>query len=96
MSIRLRISAVLITGAWLPAGALADIIKLPGQAAAVVALDNAPEYGMRMAQVEQRYGAPQTRGPAVGQPPITRWEYQHYTVYVEGDRVVHSVARPAH
>jgi hypothetical protein len=52
MSIHVWISAALSAGAWLPASALADIVKLPGQAAGIVALDNAPEHGTRMVQVE--------------------------------------------
>jgi hypothetical protein len=27
----------------------------------------------------------------VGDPPITRWVYDRFTVYFENDRVIHSV-----
>ncbi|WP_324997093.1 hypothetical protein [Salinisphaera sp.] len=54
-------------------------------------IDAGPHRGETMAVVRARYGAPRsTRGP-VGQPPITRWNYDRYHVYFEGDRVVHTV-----
>ena len=28
----------------------------------------------------------------VGQPPITRWDYPHFSVFFEKDRVIHAVA----
>lgn len=52
-----------------------------------------PAKGDSMAQVEARFGAPEQIIPAVGQPPITRWVYPDFTVYFEGDRVLHAVAR---
>jgi hypothetical protein len=33
--------------------------------------------------------------PAVGEPPISRWEYTGYTVYFEHDLVLHSVIQHA-
>jgi hypothetical protein len=45
-----------------------------------------------MDQVEARYGAPVTRHPTVGTPPITRWDYPSFSVFFEHDRVIHSVA----
>lgn len=51
-----------------------------------------PQRGQSMETVEARYGAPEQRKPAVGEPPITRWQYPEFTVYFEGDRVIHSVA----
>lgn len=53
-----------------------------------------PGGGATMNQVETRYGTPAERLPAVGDPPITRWEYDTYTVYFEHDRVIHSVVHP--
>jgi hypothetical protein len=50
-----------------------------------------PERGMHMNAVETRYGAPATRYPAVGQPPITRWDYPGFVVYFENDLVLHAV-----
>lgn len=53
-----------------------------------------PGSGASMSQVEVGYGMPSERVPAVGEPPITRWEYGTYTVYFEHDRVIHSVVHP--
>jgi hypothetical protein len=51
-----------------------------------------PARGMDMGAVETHFGAPQTRHAAVGQPPITRWDYPGFSVYFEYKHVVHSVA----
>jgi len=50
-----------------------------------------PGRGMHMDQVEARFGAPKEKIPAVGDPPITRWVYDNYTVYFERDIVLDSV-----
>jgi hypothetical protein len=52
----------------------------------------APSRGTPMTEVEKRLGQPMQIIPAVGQPPITRWVYDTFTVYFENDRVIHSVA----
>jgi hypothetical protein len=51
-----------------------------------------PARGMTMSAVEQRFGAPATKHNTVGQPPITRWDYQGFAVFFERDRVIHAVA----
>jgi hypothetical protein len=50
-----------------------------------------PSRGMLMADVERRFGAPATRHAAVGEPPITRWDYAQFSVFFERDRVIHAV-----
>ena len=50
-----------------------------------------PSRGLTMAQIEQRYGAPTNRVPAIGQPPITRWLYPTFVVYFEYNVVIHAV-----
>ena len=50
-----------------------------------------PARGMTMDQVATKFGAPVTKVPAVGKPPISRWEYPGFVVYFEADRVIHSV-----
>lgn len=50
-----------------------------------------PSRGMSMASVEAAYGTPANRRVAVGEPPITRWEYPTFTVYFEHNFVIHSV-----
>ena len=52
-----------------------------------------PTRGMTQASVEANYGAPQNARAAVGDPPITRWEYADFVVFFEYDRVIHAVTR---
>ncbi len=54
-----------------------------------------PHTGLSMDQVTAKFGAPGEQMPAVGSPPITRWVYDSFTVYFEGDRVIHSVLHAA-
>lgn len=83
------LAALLLAGAVLPAGADTLVIDAVQQAAGL----ERPAKGDSMTQVETRFGAPQQTHGAVGQPPITRWEYPQFTVYFEGDRVIHAVAK---
>jgi hypothetical protein len=50
-----------------------------------------PTRGMTMTQVAAQFGAPETKIPPVGKPPISRWEYPGFVVYFENDHVIHSV-----
>jgi outer membrane protein assembly factor BamE (lipoprotein component of BamABCDE complex) len=50
-----------------------------------------PTRGMTMNQVAAKFGTPVTKVPAVGKPPISRWEYPGFIVYFEADHVIHSV-----
>ncbi|MDH5622186.1 MAG: hypothetical protein OEY74_08900 [Gammaproteobacteria bacterium] len=52
-----------------------------------------PTRGMTQASVESRYGSPVAVKPAVGDPPITRWEYADFVVFFEYDRVIHAVLK---
>lgn len=52
-----------------------------------------PHNGQSQYGVRQHFGEPQTRHPSVGQPPIVRWDYPHFSVYFEGNRVINSVQR---
>lgn len=53
-----------------------------------------PSRGMSKATVASRYGEPEDKVAAVGEPPISSWVYDGYIVYFEKDLVLHSVARP--
>jgi hypothetical protein len=50
-----------------------------------------PMRGMSMEQVKQRYGLPASEHPQVGDPPITRWDYDQYSVFFEYQYVLTSV-----
>lgn len=86
---RLILTAALLLGA--ASGVPADTLVIDNarQSAGL----ESPTRGDSMTQVEARFGAPEQVVPAVGQPPITRWVYPDFTVYFEGDRVLHAVAR---
>ena len=55
--------------------------------------DGRPTRGMTQASVESKYGAPVARKAAVGEPPISSWEYKNMIVYFEYDRVIHAVLK---
>jgi hypothetical protein len=52
-----------------------------------------PKSGTTMSGVESTYGTPSQKHAAVGEPPITRWDYPGFSVYFEHEKVVHAVAR---
>ncbi len=52
-----------------------------------------PTRGMTQASVESRYGTPMTKNGAVGDPPISSWEYPGMVVFFEYDRVIHAVMK---
>jgi hypothetical protein len=86
----LLISAALAT-AGLAGGAQADIVAVDSGIAVKQSDGAAPSRGMSMSQVASRFGDPITKVPAVGKPPISRWEYPGFVVYFERDHVIHSV-----
>ena len=52
-----------------------------------------PTRGMTQISVEARYGVPQSTTAAVGDPPISKWEYEKFVVFFEYDRVIHAVLK---
>lgn len=50
-----------------------------------------PPNGMDKADVRARFGEPATVHAAVGDPPITRWDYGQWSVYFEYDLVLFTV-----
>ncbi|MFT6388510.1 MAG: hypothetical protein ACJAUP_001893 [Cellvibrionaceae bacterium] len=50
-----------------------------------------PTTGNTKTQVKNQYGEPNRWRLAVGQPPISSWVYDGFTVYFEYDRVIHAV-----
>lgn len=91
-----RLSAALVAAALLAAAphAFAETLLVDRvQQEAGAAL---PARGMRMADVERRFGAPSERlDPRGGQkrawPRINRWTYPNFVVYFEKDRVIDAV-----
>lgn len=74
-----------------PLSLQADTLAVPlGQQAGQTATPM-PQRGLNSAGVRQRYGEPDNRHAAVGNPPISRWDYTDFSVYFEHDKVIHSV-----
>ncbi len=73
-----------------PPWARADVLAMPPEQTEAPAVP-LPVAGMTMEQVKLKFGAPRTMLPAVGKPPITRWEYEGYIVYFEHHYVLRAV-----
>ena len=73
--------------------AAADTLLIEGVEAAKSTATERPTRGLSMGSVEARWGAPVNRSAAVGQPPITRWEYPSFFVYFEYQHVINAVRR---
>ncbi len=52
-----------------------------------------PTRGMTEERVRANFGSPQSTTAAVGEPPISRWEYAEFVVFFEYDRVIHAVTK---
>ena len=81
--------ALLVFGA---AGVRAEVVQMPELDKPTLSVQ-LPGRGMNMAKVEERFGQPLERITEVGQPPITRWVYQDFTVYFEYQYVIHAVLK---
>jgi hypothetical protein len=100
MKIRLRAlpCVAMLCGLAATGLAVAETLVVDDQVVVKQASVETPKRGSTMTQVEARFGAPVERHPTVsspgkaGQPPITRWDYNGFSVFFERDRVIDSVA----
>lgn len=95
-----RILAALLCGCAVAGSALADTVVVNDQVQVRESQVDRPKRGLTMSDVEKRFGAPATRHAAVGganphQPPITRWDYNGFSVFFERDRVIDAVVTGA-
>jgi len=85
--------ALLSAGTTLPAAA--DTLQMPEETTQQMgesrAMASMPVRGMSMVQVAAKFGQPKQKLKPVGDPPITRWIYDGYTVYFEYTYVIQSV-----
>jgi hypothetical protein len=83
--------ALLSAGISLPAAA--DVLQMPGDSSPMgeSRAMEIPVRGMSKDQVRAMFGQPKEALPPVGDPPITRWVYDGYTVYFEYSYVIQSV-----
>jgi hypothetical protein len=70
--------------------AMADTLSIINQPPNTTEGVQRPERGMTQQQVESSFGSPLRKMDAVGEPPISRWVYDKYTVYFEHNYVIHS------
>jgi hypothetical protein len=89
---------VLIASASFIPSAHADVVQVPPDASAAPATAPAalPQKGQAMDAVAKQFGEPRMKYPAVGggsakQPPITRWDYDGFSVFFENSHVVDAV-----
>ncbi|WP_425054387.1 phosphodiesterase [Pseudomonas abyssi] len=69
----------------------ADTLRIPVGEQAGSNQGALPQRGASFDSVSARWGEPSRRHAAVGQPPITRWDYPGFSVYFEYDKVIDSV-----
>lgn len=71
----------------------ADTLIMQGIDAARASSAERPARGMTMKAVAAKWGEPASKQAAVGQPPITRWDYGSYIVYFEYEHVIDAVVK---
>ena len=70
----------------------ADDIRIPvGEQAKDQSPVDMPTKGMSKERVKALFGEPLEEIAAKGQPPISRWKYQEFTVYFDSNAVIHCV-----
>jgi hypothetical protein len=82
---------VLLIGCAIAGGAGAETVVVGGQVQIEQSSVARPGRGTTMTEVKAKFGAPEKEYPAVGKPPITRWDYPGFSVFFEYSRVVDSV-----
>lgn len=71
---------------------IAEEIRIPvGEQAKDQTPVDMPTKGMSKERVKNLFGEPLAEIPAKGQPPISRWKYQEFTVYFDSNTVIHCV-----
>jgi hypothetical protein len=78
----------------LPLAGTAERIVIPiGQQSAENQAIERPDRGISKDRVRAKFGEPLSMKPAVGEPPISSWEYPGFYVYFEYEHVLHSVLK---
>lgn len=86
-------SALILIGSFSLATAVhADTLTMPESSQS----EHLPVRGATMDKVMEEFGTPNRKIGPVGEPPITRWIYNDFTVYFENNRVIHPVIRTSH
>lgn len=78
----------------LPLAVSAERVVIPiGQQSAENQAIEKPDRGISKDRVRAKFGEPLSMKPAVGEPPISSWEYPEFHVYFEYEHVLHSVLK---
>lgn len=93
---QIRIPVVLLCCCVPVCAAVAETVVVNDQVQVRESQVDRPKRGSTMGEVEKRFGAPVSRHATVGgnsphQPPITRWDYNNFSVVFERDRVIDTV-----
>ena len=83
-------TVTLLAALLLAFSAQADRLTIPGHFPSESPMEM-PRRGISMDQVLSQFGEPEVRKDAVGDPPITEWDYGDFRVYFEFQTVLHSV-----
>jgi len=82
-----------LAGRFFAGSLFAETLQMEGTDQSAFEGSSRPTRGMTQDRVQATYGTPQSRQAAVGDPPISRWEYPKFVVYFEYDRVIHAVLK---
>lgn len=74
-----------------PLIAHAQEVIIPAQTLAEQQAQNIAVRGKSMAAIRKQFGAPVSKKPAVGNPPITQWVYNDAIIYFESGVALHRV-----
>ncbi|SDS04336.1 hypothetical protein SAMN05216271_1026 [Halopseudomonas sabulinigri] len=84
--------SLILTSTLLAASPLyADTLSIPVGEQSSAQATSLPQRGASFDAVLRGWGEPAKRHAAVGQPPITRWDYNGFSVYFEYSHVIDSV-----
>ncbi len=88
-----KVLTLLIAGIVVTASPMvgADTLIIEGLQAAQSSQGLRPRSGLSMRAVTAKWGEPRSRRAAVGDPPITRWDYDGFAVFFEYQHVIHAV-----
>ncbi|MFB3124274.1 MAG: hypothetical protein ACE1Z7_01760 [Woeseiaceae bacterium] len=82
-----------LAGSFFTGSLFAETLQMEGTDQSAFEGSGRPIRGMTQDRVQATHGTPQSRQAAVGDPPISRWEYPKFVVYFEYDRVIHAVLK---
>ncbi len=84
---------ILILAFALSVPAQAEVLSLPVQEGSQATVDRSvlPRRGTSMTSVRSSYGEPNSISGPIGDPPISRWNYDGFSVFFEYEHVINAV-----